>query len=236
MQAGYTLDERSIARDEYRRELESLGFTFIPVVVIDGTAMSAFPEGPLRQRLGLPTAEVSAERAQQRIRGTLFCLRVLLSVVPHIPNTMWPVQLVTERDRPLGMWVWHIFALVQEWTTEPATALTADRLRVLAERRYWRDEERFRTFDEIAKYGRQVTSDLEGWTERELGLALDLVISSTPWGTLTMLDVLDQLERHTAVHLRQVLSLLREKDPAAPWLPAEDVMDQIPHFETLARD
>lgn len=235
-QAGYTLDERSIARDQYRRELEALGFTFIPVVVIDGEATSAFPEGPLRERLGLPAADVSDERAQQRARGTVFCLRILLSIVPHIPDSMWSLQLVTERDRPLGMWIWHIFELAREWTEEPTTAITPAGLRRLAERRYWTDEARFRTFAAIAAHGAIVTERFERWGERELPTAMGVVIPDTPWGTLSMLDVLDQLERHTAVHLRQVIALLTERQPNAPWLPGEQVMAQIPRFETLARD
>jgi len=234
--AGYTVEERTIGEDRGRQELKALGFDFVPVVVIGGRAFAGLPEDALRRELGLPVAELPWDRAKERVESTSFTLRTLLPVVPAIPNESWLVLMEPTRNRPLGQWVWHIFRFV-EFVTESAAErkVQVEKLNEMSERRYWRQESQFRTFDDIARYGETMLQHLSDWAAHDLAGILDVPIDS-PWGVITVIDLLDHLDRHSAVHFRQLLVKLGELRPDLENPVAPEALARIPTFTSLSRD
>lgn len=220
-----------------RAELEALGFDFVPVVVLDGRAMIAFPEGPLRRELGIAALDQPEKRGRRRVLGTMRSLRLLLAIVPHISDDHWTVQLVTERYRPLGQWVWHIFRFVEEvMQAARDQAIHREQLLRMAERRYWTEEEKYRSFKQIAEYGLGVERSLGVWMREELPQVVTVEVLESPWGRLEMVDLLDQLDRHTASHLWQIIDKLRELDPSFEHLPTDEQMSRVPRYADLAAD
>jgi glutaredoxin len=228
--AAFDVDERNVIDTARRQELLALGFSEVPIVVVNGRALAYFPESAFRRALGLPPADVPVERARDRVQSTLFTLRAFLGIVPHIPQELWSAQLVTDRDRPLGQWTWHVFRLA-EGLMESAVSGAVVVSRENRERRTWIQESQFREFSKIAVYGDGVVRRLSEWSNLELAGVATMQLES-PWGRITMLDRLDHLDRHSAVHTRQVVNLITTRVPDFAWLPSKEVLAQIPYFDT----
>jgi hypothetical protein len=231
------LDERNVFRPEYKAELLALGFEFIPVVVIRGRAFAAFPEDLLRREVGLPPRPSRSGTAHQTIESAVSSLRILLGVVRHIPDEYWGLRLLPDRDRSLGQWVWHIFEIPLEFMNAcERRTLRVEDIQRTVERKYWAQEREFLTFEAIAKYGANAVDRVENWASNRLDHVIDGTIDSI-WGSITTVDLLDQLDRHSAVHLRQVVDKLTElMGVNFVGRPAPEVLARVPQFVSLKAD
>lgn len=233
---GYQVDIRSISEERNRLEMESLGFTFVPTVKLGDRAFAGFPDEVLLRELGLEVERASLNDTLEKLGNTIFVFNVLLEVVPHLPQELWSQQVVEERDRQLGQWVWHIFRFAEEVIEAVEDGhLSREKLLPMAERKYWIQASVFSDFPTIAEYGAGVVQRVRTWSQQLTESALDGTID-TPWGNLTTGGFLDHLHRHSAIHLRQILERVESDLPDFAHVPSDEVMSQIPNFGTLARD
>lgn len=218
------------------QELRAYGFDSIPTIVLDGRAFPGFPDEVIWRELGIDAEELrDFDALMSHLHEALWCFGVLTDVVvKEIPDSLWSYRVVEERDRPLGQWVWHIFRFVDEILGVPSRGgLSWDDLLPMAELKYWSERDSFPTFSSIQRYGREVVGRLQAFTN---GLTPDIAFQShdTPWGPLPFSALLRHVERHTAVHLRQVISLLN-RELGTEVVPP-DQLSRIPHYGTLQPD
>jgi hypothetical protein len=228
-QAGREVELRNVAEDRYARELVALGFDTIPIVVIDGVAAPAWIEASLRRTLGLPQTELPEGGPVAYVESAIRSLDALLSIMPQIPDRLWAREVVPNRDRLFGQWVWHILRTA-EATMDMAETRRFDiaDAKEISEGAHWRRRAEFATFSAIAAYGGRVVARLREWAKQDLSDAAEdsRMIWDTPFGAVRLSERLQGLDRSMAVHLKQVIARMEQWEPAfRP--PPQEVMDKI---------
>jgi len=225
---GYQIDDRNVARPEYRSELEALGFRAVPVVVADGRTFPGFPEEVITRELGLPAPEATPERQRRQLELTHRILAATVDVVAQLPDERWGDLVAEHRNRSLGHFAWHMFhfaEIIME-TAEEKT-LTWDKFHSSTETQYWDRSGDFPNFASVATYARGVVERFGVWSEALPEGAL-MEVMDTCWGRVTLHALIDNTVRHTAVHLRQLLSRLAEWQPDASVRVPSDLLAAVP--------
>lgn len=218
------------------RELHSYGFDSIPMIVLEGRAFPGFPDEVVWRELGIDPEQLrDFDALLGSLHEALWCFGVLTDVVvSQIPDFLWSYRVVEGRYRPLGQWVWHIYAFADEILRVPSReGLSWEDLLPMAELTYWTERDKFPTFSSIREYGQGAVSRFQEFTN-ELRPEVAFASYDTPWGPLPLSALLRHVERHTAIHLRQVISLLN-RELGIPVVSPEQ-LERIPHYGTLTAD
>lgn len=225
---GYQIDDRNVARPEYKAELESLGFRAVPVVVADGRTFPGFPEEVITRELGLPAPEVTPERQRRQLELAHRILAATLDVVAKLPDEHWGDLVSDTRNRTLGHFAWHIFHFAEIiMETADEKTLTWDTFQSSTETQYWDRTAEFPDFASVSAYGREIVERFAAWAQALPDGALTEVVD-TCWGRVSLQALVEHIVRHTAVHLRQLLGKLRELRPDAPVRVPEDLLAAVP--------
>ncbi|MQB01881.1 MAG: hypothetical protein GEU78_16650 [Actinobacteria bacterium] len=217
-------------------EMQDLGFDTVPTVVVDGRAFQAFPDEVLKRELGIPIESNSLEIALKHLETSAQILAITADVVAALPQSLWSVRLVDNRDRGLGQWSWHIFQFAVECVEGiEGGVLEWEDVRRLAERQYWTDEETYLEFESIARYGKAVVERLSHWSRSVDDDLLSQEMES-PWGILSGYGLISHLERHSAIHLRQIVDFVKARVPAYEAFPPVEFMETIPSYGSLKQD
>jgi len=233
---AYNVETRSLEHRQHRDEMAALGYTMVPVVVIDGRHFPGFPDEVLRRGLGLPSIAINVEDFRMKMKSGLGVLHMVERLVKHIPQELWEERLAPDRDRPLGQWVWHIFHLPEVFLGAVRDGvLGLDALKSATVRQHWYQEPEFPSFEAVASYAWAVIQRLDRWISSVDAHDLSQDID-TPWGLVTVAGALDHVERHSAIHLRQLVSYMKSRDDKFTHLPTDESLKQVPDYAILYKD
>ncbi len=186
-----------------RAELQALGIRNVPVTTLGGDVVIGFNRDALTRLFKLP-----GERPGRVADAWLFetfdkileaVIRGALQVPPD--RLLWRSP---DRDRPLKVFCYHILA-------DPIHVLNAiatHRYDGSFKLTYAEASERFRTMEDIGRFGEEVRSRLKAAEKSLTGGMLGRVIEGYA-GKTNGHELLHQVLSHTAHHLRQLYEMLR---------------------------
>ena len=193
-------------------ELEGLGIRNVPVTIVGNKTVLGFNREELARLFNLRDAR------QKRVADSwLFetldkILGAVIRATLQVPasHLMWRSP---DRDRPLKVFCYHILADPHQ----VLDAISAQRYDGSFKLTYGEASERFRTMEEIGRFGQQARARLREASKSLTAAELERSIEGYA-GQTNGHELLHQVLSHTAHHLRQLYDLLERigVDPERP--------------------
>lgn len=183
--------------------MQALGIRNVPVTVLGGKVVIGFNRDEL-----IRLFKLSGKKPERVADSRLFetfdkileaVIRGALQVPPD--RLLWRSP---DRDRPLKVFCYHILA-------DPdhvLDAIAAQRYDGSFKLTYGEASERFRTMEDIARFGEETRSRLKAAKKSLTAETLDRIIEGYA-GQTNGHELLHQVLSHTAHHLRQLYEMLR---------------------------
>ena len=184
-------------------ELEGLGLRNVPVTMVGNKVVVGFNREELARLFSLRDAR------EKRVADSRFfetfdkILEAVIRAALQVPasHLMWRSP---DRDRPLKVFCYHILA-------DPhhvLDAISTQRYDGSFKLTYGEASERFRTMEEVGRFGQQARTRLREASESLTAAELERSIEGYA-GQTNGHELLYQVLSHTAHHLRQLYDLLR---------------------------
>ncbi len=185
------------------KELEALGFRKVPVTVLGEKAILGFNREELSQLFGLAQA---SERpvADGRLFETFDkILESVIRAARQVPSDrlMWHTP---DRNRPLKVFCYHILADPNHVLEAISSGKYDGSFKLI----YVESSGRFRTMEEIARFGEETRARLKEASKSFTSDSLNRPIEGYA-GPTNGHELLHLVLRHTAHHLRQLYEMLR---------------------------
>lgn len=184
-------------------ELETLDLRNVPVTVVGNTTVLGFNRKELSRLFSLGDAR------ERRVADARFfetfdkILEAVIRAVLQVPasHLMWRSP---DRDRPLKVFCYHILADPNHVLDAISTQQYDGSFKLT----YGEASERFRTIEEVARFGQQARARLREASKSLTAAELERSIEGYA-GQITGHELLHQVLSHTAHHLRQLYGMLR---------------------------
>jgi tripartite-type tricarboxylate transporter receptor subunit TctC len=186
-----------------RERLLKLGVRNLPVVARGSEYVMGQSLEDVAKFVGVKTGHQRLPPAEI-IEKWIVALRAAQRYMRQFPTARINESAVENRERPIRLLGHHVFYIAEAYlkaVTEKIEYSPANTNVPAA------DEKKYKTGDEIARYGEGIIADLRGWWEREKDISFAQRVP-TSYGEQELHEVFERSTWHSAQHVRQLGAVL----------------------------
>jgi len=186
-----------------RARLLQLGVRNLPVVARGSEYVMGQSLEDVAKFVGVKTGHQRLPPAEI-IEKWIVALRAAQRYMRQFPTARINESAVENRERPIRLLGHHVFYIAEAYlkaVTEKIEYSPANTNVPAA------DEKKYKTGDEIARYGEGVIADLRGWWEGAKNISFTQIVP-TSYGEQELHEVFERSTWHSAQHVRQLGAVL----------------------------